>query len=162
MINCFQLSATTKSALYGKDASLWVGYLIFGWIEPLKCPSDLVSGTFLLEWDRLIEIKSQKAIWEGGRQKSPARFFFQNLLILSVLLTLVHLSTHPTPCFNYCTCQKHNGPAFIHQVTNVGKGRGNGLYGVSWSLDLNQGTHQLCYPPPYSTWEDPLWVNTGV
>ena len=86
--------------------------------------------TFFLASDKLLETKSREAIWEGERHWSPARFFFQNLLILSMLLILVHLFTLLTPFFNYCTCQKHNCPVLRHQVTNKGKGRGSWLYGA--------------------------------
>lgn len=122
--------------------------------QPWKCPSYLVSYTFLLLWDRLLEITSQEEIWERNQKlRNPGGdgffvvVFFQNLLILCVLLIPVYSSTCPTPCFKYCTCQNYSCPVFSHHVTNMGKGRGKWLYGVIWSLYLNQSSYQLCCPP---------------
>lgn len=78
------------------------------------------------------------------QEASQILIFFQNILILYVVLMLVYLFPLPTPCFIYCTCQKHN--CLVPRLQTWERERE--LTGVNWSLVLTQGTHKLCHHPP--------------
>lgn len=58
--------------------------------------------------------------------------------------------------------QKYNSPLFRHLNTNMGKGRGSWI-NKQMVVDpgLEQTSNNLC-SPPYSMWEDLLWMNSEV
>lgn len=82
--------------------------------------------------DRLLEIKSRKGEKKSEREREtggqPDFNYFQNILILCVILMLVYLFLLPTPCFIYCTCQKHSCLVSRLQIWERGRA---GLTGVN-------------------------------
>lgn len=137
--------------------------LICGWINPENVPAILCLTHFYFY---KTEIKSHEAIWEKERQTSTARFlfyFFQYLLILSVLLIFAHLSTLTTLCCSYCMFQKSTITLYsdTRQQTWERKAAADCMDRCC-RLGLNQTSHKLCCPLPYSMWENLLLLNSGI